>query len=599
MDSLHLIDRHKLRRALTYGASRSLRRLRIGHLIYDQSVSSFTREHSQIESLVVGDPARGRKIQNDKFPLSEDKTIALLSFWNARQKYPESGMCRARVSPQVIQNINQFDWLADLHALGKESHDHDSNANELDFKESRSVNTQQFCTDIVLGWIRSHQHWSALTWHVPTLARRINNWLYYYREFFGTRTNINFDSVFFSSISKQLTHLHTSVLFETQDFDRIISLISWINCSLCLSNEEKRLSEGVTLLSIELHNLFAKPHAELLASPRLILETHRHLQQVCKGFTRIKVSIPSELDNALQRFETLLQHYRVPNNTLAHFHGTWDMPSNLIKLPRRHNKNKTALKISPALIKVENGNFCVILDATHSPRPGTGLYMHRSPLAIEVYDGQQPIIINAAPPAENALQHHQEYRENVFHSMPLLENHTIGELRSNGSFGKQAYRVKQEVIHDNNDIDNPLDSIICSHNGYQKTLGATLGRTVDIWRDERNRLLIQGRDTLEFISEPRTDDPLRLVSLFHLQPELEITPLAGGGMLIFKKKRNEAWQFEALGPHASVHATQSLTSYRNGTDPVILHTLWMVREISQIQHLAQYSNEWILFRVNR
>ncbi len=597
MDDTHLIDHHQVSRILRYWRLRCLRRIPFtSGMIYNQTVGSLNAGHEQIPLLYLGDIERGQQIQNDRFPLGLDESLSLLDFWSSRHKQPESGMRRSGFSFQAIYWINRFDWLADLHAFAEDDHVEEPSNDELNFKEKETKKTTELCVNILQSWIRCHPYWTPLAWHVPTLARRINNWLYFYQIFFGSSVNTSFDSVFFASISKQLDHLHSSVLQETEGFERILSLACWVNTGLCISSEEKHLSEGIALLSIELRNLFKSKHQELLAAPRLVHETHHLLYHISKGFLRQRLSIPPEIANALQQLEALLQEYKTPDNALARFHGTCELPAKSIKIPRKIIKQVNTVTLpKPALLKIRRDDFEILLDNSSCPKNSATRYKHLSPLSLEIYDGQKPLVINLSPPTDYTLLDQQEYRESAFHSMPVLEDPPIGTIRTDRNLDAQ-YSIKTESTEQDG---GEIQSIICRHNGYLKSVGGILERRLDIWHDPEQGTVIQGRDTLEFNAEPRTDNPLRLISVFHLHPDLEPMPLQGGGMLVHRKKPAATWQFAPIGQTSAIGAIKSLTHYQDGQEPRPVHSLWIGQDIAQAQNLTSYCNEWALFRVKK
>ena len=597
MEAPELIDHHQLSRALHYWRLRCLRRIRIGNgMIYNQTVGSLNAAHEQIPPLYTGDAERGRQIELDRFPVGDEDTLSLLDFWSTRHKQAESGMRRSGFSACAIHWINRFDWLADVHALAEARANEPPPDDELDLKYKDLDKVSDFCVNTLKSWIRSHQYWTPLTWHVPTLAQRINNWLYFYKEFFGAAVNTSFDGLFFSSISKQLDHLHTSVLHETEGFEQIVSLGCWVNTGLCISSEEKRLSEGITLLSIALRALFQKPHQELLASPRLVYETHHILYHISKGFLRQQLSIPPEIDLALHRLEALLQEYTMPDHTLARFHNSWDVAAKSIKIGRKSSKNKSiASRSKPALLKSCHDKFTILLDTSSCPKNGQTRYRHLSPLAMELYDGQQPLIINLSPPCNNTLLDQQEYRDSAFHSMPQLEHPRLGTIRPDQNL-EAYYTIASETISEDG-VEG--QRIICRHDGYLKTIGGTLERRLNIWNDPEYGTVIQGCDTLEFKEEPRTDDSLCLVSLFHLHPNLEPTQLQGGGILIRRQKPATTWHIEPIGKKRKFSTIRNLVHYQEGLNPQKINSIWMRKSITHPQNLARYCNEWAVFRAKK
>lgn len=590
MAETELIDHHQLSRTLRYWQLWCLRRVRLGDgMIYNQAVGSLNHEHEQIPPLYSPSVERGSEIEEDRLSVGLDDTLSLKDFWSTKHKQPEAAIRRSGFSPRAIRWINRFDWLADMRAFAESSDDEKNRDKKLNFKDKNET-----CIATLENWIRSHPCWSPLAWHVPTLAQRINNWLYFYKEFFGSGINTAFDGVFFSSISKQLDHLHNSVLHETTGFERILSLVCWVNTGLCISSEEKRLSEGVALLSIELRALLKSPNHELLSSPRMVHETHHLLYYISKGFLRQRLSVPPEIARALKHVEALLRQYRTPCNTLGQFHGTWALPAKSVYLPRRSPKNLDTLS-KPALIKAVRGDFEIIIDASSCPKNRRSRHRHLSPLAIEIYDGNQPLILNLSPPDADTLLEKPEYRESAFHSMPVLEGLELGTFRSDGCLDAD-YTVSREIIEPEG---AEVQTIICRHNGYLKSVGGLIERRLDIWNDPEHGVVIQGQDSLEFTSEPRTDDPLRLVSVFHLHPDLETMPLQGGGVQVFRKKPSLTWKLVPVGHSGRIATIRSMEHYHTGLNPQKAHTLWMGHSIAQPQNLTRYSNEWALFRPSK
>lgn len=610
MDQASLLRWRVFSRNFRYVLTRSVRRLPWGHLIYDQSVSAFRKEQKQIPPFYVGNAERGQEILRDHFPLPNNKTLGLREFWNMRQTSPDLSMRRMKLSIDIIRKINRFDWLGDLYALHLEQKSQNNQPDELDLdfsSENRAQSASQISKDIILGWISNHQHWSAISWHVPTLSRRINNWLYFYQVFFGS-SSLDFDRNFFQSISRQLSHLRYSVIAETQGFDRITALVCCVNASMSLTHEAKRYVESVEWLSMALDELCRSDTAEVFSSPRLCLELYLQLHQLCYGFTHNKISIPPAIAHALEILEQAIQKLKLKNNSFPHFHSTWDIPIKQTRLPQKHPRKQRGLsnlsssKRRVPLLKIVNDGLSVIVDATNSPKPGTGIYTHASPLAMEIYDGAQPLIINATPPPESSLHDRQEFRQNSSHSMPLLEDFPIGRLRSDGRFGRgSGYQTVHEVQHEAIDSDSGLfrDRLYCQHNAYQSLLGADLAREIIVNAAPKEPLSINGCDSLEFGANLRSNAPLRLVSLFHLHPDLTVQELDGGGMMILTKKQHQAWRFDPLQKHVNIHSTTSIPGYNADGGCVTLTTLWMAIKIPEAEPYKRYGIEWQITRLTR
>ena len=601
MDSTDSIDHQQLPRTLRYWRLRLLRRIPFTNpMIYNQAVGSLNTEHQQIPPLYIGDIERGELIEEDRFPLGEEGTLGLLDFWSSlHKKNPETKMRRSGLSINAIYWLNRFDWLADLEVYSVDRNKKDNNAkknndtNELDFRDKDSDQITKLCVNTLQNWMTAHPHWTPLAWHVPTLARRINNWLYFYQKFFGSSINTSFDSLFFASISKQLDHLRTCVLHETQGFERILSLICWVNTGLCISSEEKHSLAGQNLLAIELGKLIKKPHQELLAAPQLVYELHHMLRHLSHGFLRQKISVPPKVRDAIKFLEALLQDYRTPNNTLPRFHGATDLAAKSIQFP---NKNKNLKPLAnPALRKMRHESFEVLIDTSSCTKDHKGNYKHISPMAIEIYDGRSPLVINLSAPAHDTFLDLQEYRESAFHSMPSLETPELGTIRADGRLNAR-YQVRTEILEQNG---GEVQSIICRHDGYMKSVGGVLERRIDLWHDPKHGPVIQGRDTLEFSAEPKTDDSLRLISVFHLPPEFNTTAQQGGGVIVHQKKPALAWQFSPIGTNCLINAIENFSHYEHGQQPKKVKTLWMSCDIAQAENLTSYSNEWTIVRANK
>ena len=592
MDTTYSIDHQQLSRALRYWRLRILRQIPFTNLIiYNQAVGSLKAEHQQLPPLYIGDIERGKLIEKDQFPLGDKETVSLLDFWSDQDKAPEKSMRRSGISKDAIYWINRFDWLADLEVYSVDRNKKNNDGSQLDFRDKDSDQITKLCVNTLRNWINSHPHWTPLPWHVPTLARRINNWLYFYQTFFGSSVNISFDGMFFASISKQLDHLRTCVLHETEGFERILGLVCWVNAALCISSEDQYSIEGRNLLGIELNRLIKRPHQELLAAPHLVYELHHMLSHLSHGFVRQKLSIPPPFLSAIQSLEALLQDYRTPNDTLPRFHGATDSAAKSIKFPKR-NKNLKSLA-SPALHKVRHGGFEVLIDASSCTKDHKGNYKHISPMAIEIYDGSSPLVINLSAPAYDTFLNRQEYRETAFHSMPSLESPDLGTIRADGRLDTQ-YHIHTETFEQDG---GATQSIICRHDGYIKSVGGILERRIDLWHDPKHGPVIQGRDTLEFSAEPKTDDPLRLISVFHLPPEFKTTAQNGGGVIVRQEKLS--WQFSPIGTNRTIAAIKNFDHYEHGKQPKKVKTLWTSCDIPQAENLRSYSNEWTIVRANK
>ena len=510
----------------------------------------------------LANPHHGEKILSSKFYCQNPHPIDLYRFIS--HPNPEGHMRRAGLSAAAIHQLQSFDWLADVHAYAQSTPVQTEPTNLLN-AESHRDRACRFCRDFVQAWITQHQRYSSMSWHLPTLARRINNWLYYYKSLFHPWSG-NEDIALMRSITMQLHHLRLCVINETRGTERIFALICWVNTGLCLDSERAYLEEGKALLGAELQQQLADSDSALLQSPFLVHKLLFQLQNLNRIFLHAGLDVPFILAAAELRLAILLRHYQFrTQKRLACFYGRHahipDIPTDASQFTRQRlvSTHQKFLEHSDELPlkRIDHHGFTLFMDGAH--RRGVryipfvrSLPHHAqnqqycSALAIELADGEHMLFVNAMPPhPKNFAQRNPKidwYAADKYSGL-FIEYHGAYKPAPHAE-----YRVECQLVRDQQQV-----WLQAWHDGVGKSRklsgtklsGTRLSRTLYFGPDTIADRVIRGMDELHISASQRATGEVTLVSQFHLHPDIEVTPLKGGSMLLRARKKQASWIFSS------------------------------------------------------
>jgi uncharacterized heparinase superfamily protein len=200
----------------------------------------------------------------------------------------------------------------------------------------------------------------------------------------------------------------------------------------------------------------------------------------------------------------------------------------------------------------------VVIDAAVPPSGAASGNAHASTLAFELTSGRRPLVVNCGSGASFGLEWRRAGRATPSHSALCLGGYSSARLSEpDRHTGREA--LIDGPTHVPVEMSSAGDGIRFQggHNGYVRSHGLTLARTLELTLDGRG---LAGEDmllALEDIEKRRFDKALDLAGLkglrfdirFHLHPDVDATLDLGGAAVSMALKSGEIWVFRHDGTH--------------------------------------------------
>lgn len=194
----------------------------------------------------------------------------------------------------------------------------------------------------------------------------------------------------------------------------------------------------------------------------------------------------------------------------------------------------------------------LVIDAAPPPSPKAARAACASTLAFELSDGPQRLIVNCGGPGPIPTDIEPELasalRTTAAHSTVAVADTNSTAILEDGSLGRGVTDVTVERTEDNDS-----SRIVASHDGYLRSFGLLLRRSITLGNDGKE---VRGTDELAPRSRRRSKDGTPFAIRFHLARGIEPTVTADGMGAILRSPNAPPWNFRCRG--AAIGVEESL-----------------------------------------
>ena len=460
-----------------------------------------------IANLWPGNTALGEQILKHDFVFSGELINQKRNPWIA-----------AGASDEWLRQINSFNWLNDLSALG----------GDAAFKCAQSL---------ALDWVNCNQDLGAVVlnpmgWRGDIIGRRLFSWITHWQKFFEPG-ELNFRHGMLKSIGRQLRHLRRVAAHAPLSDGNISALKGWIVACLTLESEAKHLETATDALGWVIDEQVLADGGHISRNPAKQLSILRDLVDIRLAFRDAKIETPTELQIAIDKMAPLLRFYRHGDKGLALFNGSnAENAADIDQVLSYADARGRAPNQAPhsGYEKLKAGKLCIFMDVGNPPPPAARSEIYAGALSIEVSVGKDRMIVNCGTAPNMGKSWQGQEHATAAHSTLCLADTNSTSLSKNSA--RHAMVTSEHLEEDGSHW------ITASHDGYKSTLGATHTRRLFLTKDGED---LRGEDSL--------DGPAGLSYniRFHLHPKLRVSILHNQASALLKLPNGEGWRLRVAG----------------------------------------------------
>ncbi|SDF53586.1 Uncharacterized conserved protein, heparinase superfamily [Limimonas halophila] len=454
-----------------------------------------------------GDAERGRRFLTDRIELANSALAAPTPFWAP----PEA-------EPVWLRELHAFTWVRDLRAFGSE----------------------QACRrarELLADWLARHPGPGepATAWHPVPIGRRIAIWLGN-QPFLLHGAGTAFMAAVLLSIGRQGRHLYRVLPGSLRGAELIAAIKGLILAGACFPDGWVWLKRGLALLEEELDRQLHADGGHIARSPSEHLTVLGDLTDIRAVLTSAQTGVPESLTTAIESMAPVLKMLRHGDGGLGCFNGGREERSAVVDvaLQRAGVRARTQDAAPQSGFQRLNAQRTVLIaDAGPPPPPGYDRHAHAAPLAFELSDGADRVIVNCgAYPGHPAWQLPQ--RATAAHStLTLAETNAAEILAPGGGLGR-----KPEHVTCRRETGEGMAWLAMSHDGYRPLFGAVHQRRLFLspLGDD-----LRGEDTLTGPAD------LPFTVRFHIHPAVRVGLAKDGETVQLVTSTGANWNLRASG----------------------------------------------------
>ncbi len=418
-------------------------------------------------------------------------------------------------------------------------------------------NARRLATNLIGQWIKRYAGYSEPVWSPHIMARRLTA-LFSHGRLVILNSEMMWRSRLFVSLREQSKMLERISSEAPDGLPRLEAAAVLALSGLCLDDSPKRRETGLHRLEEEIARQILPDGGHVSRSPEALLSAYRHLVMVLEALSAVNEEPPHTLRNAHDRMAPMLRFFRHGDGGLALFNGGAEGdPRTIAGLLARDDVRGQPFHHArhSGYQRLTAGRTLLLLDCGKAPEAGFSLAAHAGSGAFELSSGDDRIIVNcgAAGPAHQAWS--AALRATAAHSTltladtssarilpPGLARTLLGPRLIEGPVAPVSRRVETAQGW----------TVEAMHDGYVAAFGLRHERQVTL---SPQGLMVTGRDRLVPDAggggEGPTTSGLSYAVRFHIHPDVRVSRLEGGGILL-KLPGGEGWRFRAGGGHLEV-----------------------------------------------
>jgi uncharacterized heparinase superfamily protein len=454
--------------------------------------------------------SRGEAIVAGKLVCAGRALLAERPDWTA----PELSLA-ARVE------LNAFDWLDDLAAVGNEG-------------------AQARARALVEDWIAANPKWQAGAWDAEPTGRRIAVWLAH-APFLSRGEGDRLGPMLLESASRQARHLARCWSAAPPGIARLQALKGLVYATVCGLLPESGAAGAARALGAEAKTQLLSDGFHAERGPGAQLAALAALADARLALESAHAAVPETLHRAIEQLAPAVRFFRHGDDGLALFENSnVDDPRNIDEVLSRAQVPALPPEraVAAGFERVAADRTTVFFDAGVPPAPGFDSQAHAGALSFEMSSGRERIVVNCGAGPRDDSDWSLALRATAAHSTLTLEDTSSSEPVP-GKLLRRPPNVKSS--RDEADGNVWLEA---SHDGYVPLFGFLHVRRLFVARDGRD---VRGEDQLVPAPGAATAPSARFAVRFHLHPDLQASIIQNGAAALLRTPSGQAWRLQIAG----------------------------------------------------
>ena len=429
--------------------------------------------------------------------------------------------------------LHSFNWLPALSTAGGE-------------------NARRLATNLIGQWVKRHAKYSEPVWSPHILARRMAH-IFSHGRLVVLNSEPMWRSRLFVSLREQSRMLERICGEAPDGLPRLEAAAVLALSGICLDDSPRRMEAGLKRLEAEIERQVLADGGHVSRSPEALLSAYRHVIMVMEALSAIGEEPPHVLRNAHDRMAPMLRFFRHADGGLACFNGGTESDGRMIAgllarddirgQPFQHARHSGYQRLSAS-------RTLLLMDCGGVPPGPFALEAHAGFCAFELSSGSDRLIVNCGAGGLTHPSWNWALRATAAHSTLTLADTSsatilpaglprdlLGPRLTGGPLAPASRRLETAQGW----------SIEAAHDAYAEAFGLRHERQVTL---SPQGLMVTGRDRLVPVSG-KAAAGLGYAVRFHVHPDVRVSRLEGGGMLL-KLPGGEGWRFRAGGGHLEV-----------------------------------------------
>jgi uncharacterized heparinase superfamily protein len=405
---------------------------------------------------------------------------------------------------------------------------------------------------MVQSWCQTFERWQEPAWAPLATGHRIAHLLGCY-DFYALSADTAFRGLVTGQLQRQTRYLTRALPAGLAGADLISAVKGLTLGAFCLPGTEACRNQALKLLERELDRQILADGGHVERSPERHLAVLRELidlrallssqdlmerlvdPESLPGLRRCR----SKLQLAVEAMAPALRLFRHGDGALALFNGTLPHAASHIDLVLQRAGGRLQPLQDGSEVgfqRLARGPSLVIVDCGAPPRPGLDGYSHAGTLSFEMSVGGERLIVNCGA-LESSNSWRQAQRATAAHSTLVLSETNSATVVPGAGLGRRPEVVTCKRLEDEKGV-----AISASHDGYRSNFAARHRRRLDLSTDGKS---LHGEDLIDCF-DPVPGRDLSFSLHFHLHPDVQVSPVQGGGAIL-RLPKGGGWQIAVEG----------------------------------------------------
>ncbi len=412
--------------------------------------------------------------------------------------------------------------------------------------------SRRLATNLIGQWIKRHGKYSQAVWAPHIMARRLAH-VFSHGRLVILNSEMMWRSRLFVSLREQCKMLERISMEAPDGLPRLEAAAVLALSGLCLDDSRKRLETGLARLESEIERQILADGGHVSRSPEALLSAYRHVIMVMEALSAVNEEPPHGLRNAHDRMAPMLRFFRHADGALALFNGGAEGDPRMIAgllarddirgQPFHHARHSAYQRLTA-------GRALCLLDCGKTLEGAFAIGAHAGAGAFELSSGNDRIVVNCGSGGLTHQAWNAALRATAAHSTLTLCDTSSAHILPAGIardlLGPRLMGGPKEPV--SRRVETPQGwTAEAMHDAYAEQFGLRHERQITM---SPQGLMVTGRDRLVPVDE-RGSAGLNFAVRFHIHPDVRVSRLEGGGILL-KLPGGEGWRFRAGGGNLEV-----------------------------------------------